>query len=104
MAQYVEEFGAAVRDAMDSRGFSTRDVSKRSGGKISPTSVLMMRDGKLVGPELVAEFALAVQDDPNRFLRIARLPFRYQPLEGQGEREKVSPNHWVGNRAALSPA
>lgn len=70
MADYRDEFGAAIRAVMDDQGreISTREVSKRSRGKISPTTVLAMRDGKVPGPELVVAFAQATGMDPNELL------------------------------------
>jgi hypothetical protein len=73
MPAFRQEFGEAVRKAMirGGRELSTREVSKLTEGKVSPTTVLNMQDGRVVGPELIVEFARALKVDPDTLLRLA---------------------------------
>ena len=96
MASYREDLGQAVREVMDRPGreLSTREVSRRSGGRVSTSTVLSLRDGKVVGPELIVEFAKATGADPNSLLEKAGI----WDLRYVGEPVRVRRSQAVGVR------
>ena len=75
----VPAFRAAVRAALDKDGgVSVREVARRSAGRISTTTILNMLAGHIPYAEVIAEYALATGEDPDRLLALAGKPFRYE--------------------------
>lgn len=73
-----EEFGAAVRAALERTGLSEREVARRSKGEISNALVNNMAHGRMTSPDRLVFFALAIGDDPNDWLTLGGyLHFRY---------------------------
>lgn len=69
MAQYSDEFGALVRQALV--GVSDREVARRSRGAVSHYTIGQMRAGLVPYAELIIAFARALDRDPNPFLDAA---------------------------------
>lgn len=79
MAQYIPEFGDAVCQLLGET--SIRDAAKKCGGRVSPTTIMTMRDGKVPGPEIIVELATGMGGDPNPLLE--KGGFRYLRYVGE---------------------
>jgi len=86
MAMVAERFGERVKRQMEQKGLSSREVWRRAvsnkqalseGLKISVSTVQSAGHGIVPGPEIVVALALALEDEPNRLLRLAGYPFKY---------------------------
>ena len=82
MPKMSSEFGQAVRAAREEAGLTLREVAHKAGMLGFPLSFTTVRDmemGVVVGPEKVLGLALTVGVSPDRLLRRAGYPLRYDP-------------------------
>ena len=82
MPKMSSEFGQAVRAAREEAGLTLREVSHKAGLLGFPLSFTTVRDmemGVVVGPEKVLGLALTVGASPDRLMRRAGYPLRYDP-------------------------
>lgn len=77
MAQYSEGLASRVRQALEERSLSTRDVAKLARGAISHMTVSEMVRGVVPSPRKIAAFAVAIGEHPDVYLEAAGEPFRY---------------------------
>lgn len=74
--EYNDEFGRAVRNRMAEKRVSTRGLEMASRGKISRSSISLMRMSKVPGIDLIIAFAEAIGDDPNEWLELVGSEYR----------------------------
>jgi transcriptional regulator with XRE-family HTH domain len=82
MPKMSSEFGQAVRTAREEAGLTLREVAHKAGLLGYPLSFTTVRDmemGVVTGPEKVLGLALTVGVPPDRLLRRAGYPLRYDP-------------------------
>ncbi len=84
-----EQFSQTVRELIEGKGWSVREVVRRSGNRISTTTILNMLSGHIPNSDVIVEFGEAVGETPeedeqlaNRLLAIAGKRVRYPSVEG----------------------
>lgn len=58
------EFAAAIEAARRRKDISVREVARRSGGRISTTTILNMEGGHVPSSDVIVEYAEALETDP----------------------------------------
>lgn len=82
-----ERFSQTVRELLEGKGWSVREVARRSGNRISTTTVLNMLSGHIPNSDVLAEFAVVVSENPggdvallNQLLALSGKRFRAASL------------------------
>lgn len=77
MARYSNRLGALLKDTMERKGLTPRDVARMSNGKVSHMTVNEAANGTVPSLEKTVVIALALGEDPNYYLEAAGRPFRF---------------------------
>lgn len=77
MALYSEKLGALVTKRVRERGIATRDIARKSEGKISHQTVNEIMRGQVFSPDKIVTLAILIGDDPDEYLAAAGKPYKY---------------------------
>ena len=66
-----ERFSQTVRELLDGKGWSVREVTRRSGNRISTTTILNMLSGHIPNSDVIIEFGEALGETPEEDAKLA---------------------------------